>query len=285
MRSWYLYEQFKSLERSQLDAAQKLKDRSYQERILRQELSERRARRKLYDQFGLCQSESRLKGDKCGSNYGQQTTVSTSDDDFFESFYLLHEDERVTQVTGANEFAGDGEGDTFSQDGLSASQCCLTNYVTVDDQNKEDNGSYVESVTSVVENLKHDEFIPSKEIEFVQNSIDEEIRSTHADLENSIAEDINMQLDCVQEDIMSLENIVKLEDVDKISEDESFAKTAVRGLKNDNVSKKGDQESNAIAIWSRVVSFAYQLVQLNHGDCFEHFANICGFHQLTVECM
>ena len=266
-----------------MDAAQKLKDRSYQERILRQELSERRARRKLYDQFGLCQSESRLKRDKSGSNYAQRTTVSTSDDDFFESFYLLHEDERVTQITGSNEFTGEGEVDSFSQDGLSASQCCLTNYACVDDQNKDENGSCVGSVTSVVENLKSDEFIPPEEIEFMQNTIDEEIQKSIHDIKNSIAQDINTQLDSVREDIICLENIAKLDDVDKISEQNSFNKAAVRELKNVRISKKADSECNVIAIWSRLVSFAYQVVQLNHGDCFEHFANICGScRQLNV---
>ncbi|XP_047024008.1 uncharacterized protein LOC124632990 [Helicoverpa zea] len=247
VRSWYLYEQYKSLERSQLDAAQKLKDRSYQERILRQELSERRARRKLYDQFGLCHSESRLKKERSDST---RSSVSASNDDFFESFCVLQDDERVTQITGT-EFSED----SFSQDGLSASKCCINDFKT---EEHKDDCSYTESVNSVVENLKpfNDEFLPTKEnMELSQNSI---------------VEDINMQLDSVKEDIICLENLAKIEDVDKISEDESLNTVDECESKPDTVSEKTVQEynNNVIAIWSRLVSFAYQVVQLNHGNCY-----------------
>uniref|UniRef100_A0A2A4K1S3 Uncharacterized protein n=1 Tax=Heliothis virescens TaxID=7102 RepID=A0A2A4K1S3_HELVI len=247
VRSWYLYEQYKSLERSQLDAAQKLKDRSYQERILRQELSERRARRKLYDQFGLCQSESRLKKERSGST---KSSVSASNDDFFESFCVLQDDERVTQITGT-EFSED----SFSQDGLSASKCCINDFKSEDPK---DDCSYTGSVNSVVENLKpfNDEFLPAKDnMEFSQDSI---------------VEDINMQLDSVKEDIICLENFTKLEDVDKISEDESLNTVDECESKPDTVSERTVQEynNNVIAIWSRLVSFAYQVVQLNHGNCY-----------------
>ncbi|CAH1645692.1 unnamed protein product [Spodoptera littoralis] len=253
VRSWYLYEQYKSLERSQLDAAQKLKDRSYQDRILRQELSERRARRKLYDQFGLCQSESRIKKDKSEST---RSTVSVSNDDFFDSFCALNEDEQVTQVAGT-----ELSEDSFSRECLSASACCMDNYKGTEEQNKDDNCSDAGSVNSVVENQKQfpDELLSPKEIEFMTNSI---------------AKDINMQFDSVKEDLRCLEKFTKLEDVDKISdEDESVTTVSVGVLSeptNVPVSKKNNQEynNNLIAIWSRLVSFAYQVVQLNHGNTY-----------------
>lgn len=47
MRSWYLLEQYKSLEQNQLIAAERLRSRSYQEGLLSRELSERRQRRRL----------------------------------------------------------------------------------------------------------------------------------------------------------------------------------------------------------------------------------------------
>lgn len=276
MRSWYLYEQFKSLERSQLDAAQKLKDRSYQERILRQELSERRARRKLYDQFGLCQSESRLKSDESKINY--KSTASTSDDDFFESLYLMHEEERVTPATGGNEFSGDGKGDTFSSSGLSVSQCCIPNYVNVE-EHKDENGSYAGSVNSVVEKVKppDDEFLPPTEMGFTLNSMEDDIK-------DSIAEDINMQLDSVKEDIECLEKIAKLEDVDSSELDKMSDSLNIASLQEVNhvkVSKKADQECNVFAVWSRLVSFAYQVVQLNHGECLEHLTNVWSRYPLA----
>lgn len=246
MRSWYLYEQYKSLERSQLDAAQKLKDRSYQERILRQELSERRARRKLYDQFGLCQSESRIK--KSIKSESAEISVSTSNDDFFESFCELREAERADPVSGI-EFSDD----TFSQDCLSASKCCIDDYKSLE-EHKDDN-SYAGSVTSVVENFKHacDHCELPQEMEFTKKSI---------------AEDIVMQLDSVKEDIQCLEKFAKLEDVEKISEHESLNTVEDCESKHATVSEKNDQEynNNIVAIWSRLVSFAYQVVQLNHGD-------------------
>ncbi|CAH0579206.1 unnamed protein product [Chrysodeixis includens] len=248
VRSWYLYEQYKSLERSQLDAAKKLKDRSYQERILRQELSERKARRKLYDQFGLCHSESRIKKNiRKGS---AKTSVSASNDDFFESLCDLHEDERVTQVT-ETEFSDD----TFSHDRLSSSKCCLDDFKSVEDQ-KDDN-SYSESINSVVENLKpYSEGCPQpEEMDFTKNNM---------------AEDINMQLEAVKEDIQCLEKLTVLEDVDKSSEHSSVNTVEEYESQHAMVSGKCEQEynNNVVAIWSRLVSFAYQVVQSNHGNCY-----------------
>ncbi|KAF9421004.1 hypothetical protein HW555_002987 [Spodoptera exigua] len=253
VRSWYLYEQYKSLEKSQLDAAQKLKDRSYQDRILRQELSERRARRKLYDQFGLCHSESRIKKDKSEST---RSSVSASNDDFFDSFCALNDDEQMTQVTGT-----ELSGDSFSRDCLSVSASCMDSYKGAEEQSKDDNCSYVGSVNSVVENQKQlpDELLSPKEMEFMPNSI---------------AEDINMQFDAVKEDLRCLEKLTKLEDVDKISDEDESVTTVGVGVvsepTDDTVNKKTNQESNSnlIAMWSRLVSFAYQVVQLNHGNTY-----------------
>uniref|UniRef100_A0A2H1V9G6 SFRICE_000775 n=1 Tax=Spodoptera frugiperda TaxID=7108 RepID=A0A2H1V9G6_SPOFR len=253
VRSWYLYEQYKSLERSQLDAAQKLKDRSYQDRILRQELSERRARRKLYDQFGLCQSESRIKKDKSEST---RSSVSASNDDFFDSFCALNEDEQVTQVTGTVLSE-----DSFSRDCLSASVCCMDKYKGTEEQHKDDNCSDAGSVNSVVENQKQfsDEVLSPKEMQF---------------LSNSIAQDINMQFDSVKEDLRCLEKFTKLEDVDKISDEDESVTTVSVGVVSEPTSipviMKSNQEdnNNLIAIWSRLVSFAYQFVQLNHGNTY-----------------
>ncbi|CAH2037884.1 unnamed protein product, partial [Iphiclides podalirius] len=87
VRSWYLYEQYKSLESNQLQAARALKDRSSQGRILHRELRERRARRRLCDQFGACQSESILPR---GASSDTGTLASASTDDFIDSLCDVH---------------------------------------------------------------------------------------------------------------------------------------------------------------------------------------------------
>lgn len=88
-----MYEQYKSLERNQSDAAQQLKDKSYQDRILHQEMAERRARRRLCHEPG-CQSESGIES----INSNEKSCVSASNDDFFESFCEIHSEEEISRI-------------------------------------------------------------------------------------------------------------------------------------------------------------------------------------------
>ncbi|RVE48093.1 hypothetical protein evm_007280 [Chilo suppressalis] len=148
IRSWYLYEQYKSLERNQLDAAQKLKERSYQDNILRQELRERRSRRKLYDGFDLsCERECHVQG---STSDDVKATLSRSSEDFFESFCELQEDKsnKDSELDSSIE-------ETFSQDDSQIGKRYLDAYKDLEDI--KDDQSYEESIHSVVENYKSDE--------------------------------------------------------------------------------------------------------------------------------
>lgn len=242
VRSWYLYEQFKSLERNQLDASQKLKDRSYQDRILRQELSERKARRSLYDQFGLCQSESRIE--RSVKSEGAKTALSVSNSDFFESFCEL-QNERLTNAT-------DNLSETCSQGKLYEDD-----FKSVDEQ--KDDKSYADSVNSVV-NIKSDETITVD----LEKELDCE--------EHTVVEEINLYFDEVKDNLECIEKLTELDVDDKILQKDSLysieEKDAAPVVMKDK--KVSTCENNAFAMWSKLVSFAYQIVQLNHGMKHNH---------------
>lgn len=237
VRSWYLYEQFKSLERNQQDATQKLKDRSFQDRILRQELSERKARRKLYDQFGLCHSEDRIE--RSVKSEGATTDLSVSTDDFYESFCEL-QDGRLTNAT----------------DNLS--EACSHRKLYEDDfksvHEPKDDTSYAESVNSVV-NVKSEETIT----EDLEKELDCE--------EPTVVAEINLYFNEVKDNLERIEKLTELDVGDKFFEKDSLysieekdAPPVVMKDKNVNTS-----ENNVFAMWSKLVSFAYQIIQLNHG--------------------
>lgn len=246
VRSWYMYEQFKSLERNQLQAAQKLKDRSYQERILRQELSERRARRKIYDQFGLSHSESRLERDINSTRI--KTELSVSADDCFESVCELQEDEELAEEKLLSE-------DTFSEDDSIGVKCYTDEFKSVKDTK---DGSYDESVTSVMKNLNNDENLSDDLKKIIKT-------------ETNIAQNINLQLEEVKENIQCIEKYTELVN-DNILEDDI---TPIDDLSEELKSKKvltektsKEFDSNLFIVWTKLVSFAYQLLQLNHGNIY-----------------
>ncbi|KAL0892803.1 hypothetical protein ABMA27_014499 [Loxostege sticticalis] len=250
VRSWYLYEQFKSLERNQLEAAQKLKDRSYQDRILRQELSERRARRRLYDQYGVSHSESHII--QKSTSEVNKTALSASTDDFFESFCELQEDERSSEGDERNT---DTE-DEYSQDDSQAGKRYLDEFKSLDEI--KDDQSIPDSVNSVVR--KHSdnfEDLTVPELELVKKSI---------------AEEITQQFETVKENIQCLEKYSKLCSEDKISEVESSESVAECDLKK-SVLHQRESDINLYNMWSKLVSFAYQVIQLNHGNCYYDYSS------------
>ncbi|CAB3223764.1 unnamed protein product [Arctia plantaginis] len=289
VRSWYLYEQYKSLEKHQLDAAQKLKNRSYQDKILRQELSERRARRKLCDQFGLCQSESSIQ--KTLSNHtAHAPTLSVSNDDFFESF-SEQDDEHVTKET---EF-------DYSEE-TTQIKSSVEDFKSLEERN--DNVSNSDSINSVVENITTANIAEIKcnsdcsAYSENANCEDENFVSTFNEsneyeyLSDSpitpviIAQDINKQLDSVREDIQRLEDITKFE-IDSSRDDIQCLEdiTKIEDKSSDNVSqcsqdaahhpkfirnkdKEKESYKEIIPVWSKLVNYAYQIVQLNHGNCY-----------------
>ncbi|XP_028172799.1 uncharacterized protein LOC114361810 [Ostrinia furnacalis] len=252
VRSWYLYEQFKSLERNQLDAAQKLKNKSYQDRILRQELSERRERRKLYDQYGVCHSESRITK---SASEGNKTSLSASTDDFFETFCELQEDERSSEA----EHETDTE-DVYSQDDSQTGKRYLDEFKSL--ENIKDDQSFTDSVNSVVQNYKCCE------------NFTEDLREELELVKKSIAEEITQQFETVKENIECLEKYSKLCSEDKISDAESSESVDACACDlNKSLRHNRESDINLYNIWSKLVSFAYQVIQLNHGNCYYDYSS------------
>ncbi|XP_045487824.1 uncharacterized protein LOC110992510 [Pieris rapae] len=240
VRSWYLYEQFKSLEKNQLDAARKLKDRSYQERVLRQELNERRSRRRLCDQFGLCQSESGF-----GRNgEPSKTLLSTSTGDFYESFRKLHND----------------DGDIYSCDDSQSSKTYQECRVTYSDDL-----SHVESVASVIQNFSYDENLT--------DNVKEDLQSVQTNI--NIAEDINQQLEAVKENLDCIEKYTKMCDESQISEDDSFDSVDTRDKKSLAEGRLKTKDKSEVefllSFWPKLVQFSFKTMQLNCGNCYSDY--------------
>lgn len=238
VRSWYLYEQYKSLENNQLDAARKLKSRSYQDRILRQELSERRARRKLCDQFGNSQSE-------CGiENKSTKTSLDVGTDDLYKSFHEL-QDEAINTSVSFFEDAADVESQRNSLE-LSSDD-----FKDSDDQN--DVQSRAESPNSVI-NIKSEETLTESYIEI-------EKKPKYQNME--------LDLDDVRQKLQCLERLAQMGDFDKFSENEgSLYSIEEEELKQIIMQDKNvdTPENNIYLMWTKLVSFAFQIMELNHGN-------------------
>lgn len=231
VRSWYLYEQYRSLEKNQLDAAQRLKDKSYQDKILRQELSERQARRRLCDQFGFCQSESRL--DK--SIRSMPSNAFLGDDELFESFCELRDEYELANYEDTN--SHNSETSKEFEDFKSTE-------ATITFRPDANNGVKILKADKVDDNIKD-------ELEIVKKNI---------------AENITLQLETVKENIECLQKYAKLEDDEEIPDADitviSPLKTNVDTLNNE---LKKDHENSVIKMWSKFVDFAYKIILLNRG--------------------
>lgn len=231
VRSWYLYEQYRSLEKNQLDAAQRLKDKSYQDKILRQELSERRARRRLCDQLGFCQSESRL--DKNIRSMPSKSFLG--DDELFESFCELRDEYELANYEDNN------------------SQNSETSKEFDDFKSTEATITFRPDANNIVENVKVDK-------------LDENIKEELEIVKKNIAENITLQLETVKENIECLQKYAKLEDDEEIPDADvtviSPLKTNVDTL---NSELKKDNENSVIKMWSKFVDFAYKIILLNRG--------------------
>ncbi|XP_063533554.1 uncharacterized protein LOC134743857 [Cydia strobilella] len=220
MRSWYLYEQYRTLEQHQLDAAQQLRNRSVQEQLLHQELTERRARRSLFDQVSMYISDPK-------QDRSQATCLSTTNDDFYESFCELHDFEDNNSLGSHH-----GSHNTF-----------------IEDKNLEDfqeDTSCADSVSSVVDKEATD-------------------RST----QRTIAENIKLHLQTVKENLASLERYSRMADGDHNSE----ASVDSLGWPKQNILRKNVDENQLFYMWSRLVAFAYHIIQLNHGNCYYDYSS------------
>lgn len=181
-----------------------------------------------------------------GTSEGNKTSLSASTDDFFESFCELQEDERSSEA----EHDTDTE-DADSQDDSQTGNRYLDEFKSLDAV--KDDQSSAGSVNSIVRNYKHGENFPEdlrEELEFVKKSI---------------AEEITQQFETVKENIQCLEKYSKLCSEDKISEAESSESVEERDLKKSLLRHNRQSDINLYNIWSKLVSFAYQVIQLNHG--------------------
>lgn len=260
VRSWYLYEQFKSLERNQLDAARKLKSRSYQDRILQQELSERKARRKLYDQFGHSQSDCGIEPSL--KSESTKTSLDVSSDDFYESFYELQNDEELIKI-------GDHEDD----DNQLSCQCktnCDDKFESVDDQ--KDDERYTESVGNVMseETLTED----------IKNCIKIKKQPKPVHTHPHMA----LNFDVVKEKLQCLERLAHMRDLEKLSENDSLHSIEDDDLNNIIMQDKNvtTSDNNIGFMWSKLVSFAYQLMELNHGNLHRYIYLKCWYDLFIV---
>ncbi|XP_047995370.1 uncharacterized protein LOC125233402 isoform X2 [Leguminivora glycinivorella] len=211
VRSWYLFEQYKALEEHQLDAAQQLRTRAVQEQLLQQELTERRARRSLFDQVSVYISDP-----KQGS---QATCLSTNNDDFYESFCELRDFEDAQSLGSHN-----GSDNTF-----------------MEDKNLEDfeeDTSRADSVSSVVDR-----------------------EATVRSPQRTITENIKLHLQTVKENMASLERYARTGEGDRMSE------TSVDSLgwPKRSYRRKNVDNNQLFYMWTRLVAFAYHIIQLNHG--------------------
>ncbi|KAG6450301.1 hypothetical protein O3G_MSEX006538 [Manduca sexta] len=179
-----------------------------------------------------------------------KTTLSASADDFFESFCELHEDENVTHIT-----ENDSSDDSFSQDDSVILKSFTEDFKSIEDP-KDDN-SYAESVKSVIENNM-------KSME----SLDKTLMGA------VIAKDLNLQLEEAKENIECIEKFIEMSDIEKASENESgMSAVEYKNKQSGTENKKFKPQNNVITIWSRLVTFAYQIIKINHGNCHYDYSS------------
>ncbi|XP_062529260.1 uncharacterized protein LOC101742870 [Bombyx mori] len=245
VRSWYLYEQFKEIEKNQLDAARRLKDKSYQDKILRHGLAERKARRRLHDQFGACESDSRLH---YSSKYGDETILSISAEDIFESLADFHDE----TPDGFDDF----------HDDLSRVDSVVGNSYKEDFKSLED----FKDCNSCTETISVRDF---KNVESADN-----LRNEANEMEPFLANnfDIKSQIEYSQKDFKEIENLMTPINSEEVSEVSSLVSVKVEdGC--DEKPKHSSYEIVDFALWSKLVSFAYQIIKLNHGNCFYDYSS------------
>lgn len=341
VRSWYLYEQFKALEKNQMEATQNLKDRLYQGPHLHQELRERRERRRLVDEFSM--SDSGI--DRFSSD------VRISVNDSFRSFSDFHN----VPLHDINQIR---DTDTTSLDELSQD---YTNPIGENIERIVDTTydcNYKHDVTDVVETKSIVNFTKTHSTFRTEHFVDatddinlaDDIKESLEYAKKIIAENINLQLETVKENLQCLENFTKLNVDDSLAKFDIYHKdasvaslsqnfvekfdvnykdasvttilkdpvekydvehknksvttmwqdpvekfdveqkdasitillqdpverfdvdhkdTSVTSLLQVSVERHDEYRTNLYSMWSRFVSFAYQLVKLNHGKiCF-----------------
>ncbi|XP_041978705.1 uncharacterized protein LOC121732793 [Aricia agestis] len=194
VRSWYKYEQLKSLQRDQEDAARRLKSKSSVDKLLREGLSERRVKRRLSGQFSSCHSQSQL------SKKSEFTTTSL--DNFFIDLC-----DKETKLTG------------------------------------------------------------------FRNSLNKESLKSH-DLTDDVTRDI---VDLKTKDLDEAEIMRDIEDLelyDGEMSEESFGSCDLPVEANKyKLSKYGLNADTIKSTWSKLVSYAHQIMNIHHGNCYVDYSS------------
>ncbi|XP_049869372.1 uncharacterized protein LOC126369122 [Pectinophora gossypiella] len=287
VRSWYLYEQYKSLEKIQMDAVAKLRDRSYQERLLHRELCERRARRRLCGDVGaVSRSECGLQRD-LGDVH---SCVTASNNDFFESFNEIQDEE----ISPRSDHDHDTDGTSTQGDHDCRPYIDELKSTENDDEELEECNKN-SSFDSVIAKLPVDSIVFSAN---VSSNLADDIKQELEFVKKTIAENIDMQLETVKENMQCLEEYSRFrEDSNKFDEnslnnDRSSTKLTKGECKSSKCEYEYDDESicsiqpcalpikhddeltnNVYTLWSKLVSFAYQVIQLNHGNCYYDYSS------------
>lgn len=338
VRSWYLYEQYKALEKNQVEATQNLKDRLYHGLHLHEELRDRRERRRLVDEFST--SDSGIDRFSSDIHIGVNDSFRS-----FSDFHTVPFDDinqiRDTDITSLEK----------SQDN---SNKTAENIGKVIDTTHDCNYKY--DVTDVVETKSITNFTKTLGTYGTENLVDatndtnlaDDIKESLEYARKIIAENINLQMDTVKENIQCLEEFTKLHEGEALATfDDGHKDTSVTSLlqnvEKNNVDYKDasvttsldipvekfdielesrsvttllqdpvekcdvehkdasvtillqdpierfalghkdasattllqdsaetydDYRTNLYSMWSKFVSFAYQLVKLNHGKIF-----------------
>lgn len=217
MRSWYLYEQLKAVEKNQVEATQKLKDRLYQG-SLQQEVRERRERRRLVDDFSM--SDSGI--DRFSSD------IRISVNDSFRSITDFHNVplHDINQIDDTNTTSLEKSQGYPDQTEENTGRIVDTSY---DD--------YKHNATNVVKPKSVASFSKTLNAQGAENFVDttndtnlaDDIKESLEYARKIIAENINLQLETVKENLQCLEEFTKLH------EDDVLAKFDKDDLKEESV--------------------------------------------------
>lgn len=341
VRSWYLYEQFKALEKNQVEATQNLKDKLYHGQ-LHQELRERRERRRLVDEFSM--SDSGI--DRFSSD------IRINVNDSFRSISHFHNvpSHDINHIKNTDTTSLEESQDYPNQNEENIERIVDTTY---------DDCNYKHNVIEVVETNSIGNFTKTLSTCGTENFVDatddtnlaDDIKESLEYARKIIADNINLQLETVKENLQCLEEFTNLHEHDalaKFDKDDHIDASVTSFLQNfveekidvdykdasvttsfkdvvekfdiehknksvttvlqdpvekfngnhkdvsvtvllqdplqrfdvdredasittllqDSVERHDEYGTDLYSIWSKFVSFAYQLVKLNHGKIF-----------------
>ncbi|GBP30747.1 hypothetical protein EVAR_82489_1 [Eumeta japonica] len=234
IHSWYLYEQYKSLEKNQLDAAKKLKERCGQERLLHQELSEIRTKRYLYDQhepMRVRQQTQQECNDSCTSPF------STNADDLYDDLRGIYVEDAVC---------------VSDLDTVKAEEISLPSESSSEEMKEREKSGESNSVGSAV---------GDREVSLVAHDLAKRLEYVKKDIE----ENEGLQIE-------KITNTDRSRNVTKCCSAEKLPATESEGLADDTDKNRFffsfENSESILKMWSRLVCFAYQVVQFNRGNCY-----------------